>query len=110
MLFFRPHFHIICCLCVLLGCGTSAFAADVPCRFKADMESTEIQVVTNGKTIWSGSIDKLQTRTIPVPEGSFTVISKIYNQNLKTKGDVRTNAHTRQCLGDAVLVVPLFGE
>lgn len=109
-LFFRLPLHALWCLCVLLGCGTSAFAADVPCRFKAATESTEIQVLTNGKTIWTGSIDKLQTKTISVPEGSFTVISKIYNQNLKTKEDVRTSVHTQQCLGDAVLTVPLFAE
>ena len=28
----------------------------------------------------------------------FTVISKVYNQNLKVKEDVRTETHTRQCL------------
>ena len=36
------------------------------------------------------------------------VISKVYNENLKTMEDVRTDAHTRQCQDNAVLAIPLF--
>ena len=55
-------------------------------------------------------MDKAQTKTISVPEGPFTVISKVYNQNLKAQEDVRTEAHTRQCRNDAALAVPLFQD
>jgi hypothetical protein len=99
-------------LCTIFGIlvWKTAFAADVPCRFKAQNETTEIQVLSNGKTHWTGSIEKLQTKTISIPEGPFTVISKIYNQNLKMKEDVRTDAHTQQCLEKVELMVPLFSD
>jgi hypothetical protein len=84
-------------------------AADVACQFKAESETTEIEVLSNGKTQWTGTIEKLQSKTISIPEGPFTVISKIYNQNLKMKEDVRAETHTRQCLDNA-LSVPLFSE
>jgi hypothetical protein len=74
------------------------------------METTEIHVLVDGKTLWAGSIEKTQTKTIPVPEGAFTVISKVYNQNLKAQEDVRAEAHTRQCRNDAALAVPLFQD
>jgi hypothetical protein len=88
----------------------NAFASDVPCRFKAATEPTEIHVMANGKTLWTGPIEKLQTRTISIPEGPFTIISKVYNENLKAKEDVRAETHTRQCRDNAVLTVPLFQE
>jgi hypothetical protein len=94
----------------LIGVCDVLLAAEVPCRFKAESETTEIQILSNGKTQWTGTVDKLQTKTISIPEGPFTVISKVYNQNLKVKEDVRTETHTRQCLEHVVLSVPLFSE
>jgi hypothetical protein len=85
-------------------------AGDVACQFRAATETTEIHVVANGKTLWTGPIEKLQTKTISIPEGPFTVISKVYNENLKTTEDVRTETHTRQCRGNAALAVPLFQD
>lgn len=90
--------------------GQVAFAADVPCQFKAPGDTTEIHVLANGAILWAGSIEKLQTKTVSVPEGAFTVISKIYNENLKRKEDVRAEMHTRQCRGNAPFTVPLFPE
>lgn len=66
-----------------------AVAGEVPCHFKAAMETTDIHVLADGKLLWSGSIERTQTKTVSVPEGPFTVVSKVYNQNLKTKEDVR---------------------
>ena len=87
-----------------------ALASDVSCQFKATSDTTEIHVVANGKMLWAGPIEKLQTKTISIPEGPFTVISKVYNENLKTMEDVRTDTHTRQCQDNAVLAVPLFPD
>ena len=86
-----------------------AFAGDVACQFKA-METTEIHVLADGKTLWAGSIETQQTKTVSVPEGPFTVISKVYNQNLNAKEDIRAEAHTRQCRDTATLTVPLFQD
>ena len=86
-----------------------AVAGDVACQFKAT-ETTEIHVLADGKTLWAGSIEKQQTTTVSVPEGPFTVISKVYNQNLKAREDVRAEAHTRQCRDTAALTVPLFQD
>ena len=86
-----------------------AFAGDVACQFKAT-ETTEIHVLADGKTLWAGSIEMQQTKTGSVPEGPFTVISKVYNQNLKAKEDVRAEANTRQCRDAAPLAVPLFQD
>jgi hypothetical protein len=112
---------VVCTLTVVSGCILSlgfvvtalpemALASDVPCQFKATNDTTEVHVVANGKTLWTGSIEKLQTTTLSIPEGPFTVISKVYNENLKTTGDVRTDTHTRQCRDNAVLAVPLFQD
>jgi len=97
--------------CVLLGTVSSepVLAGEVPCNFRAT-ETTEVHVLADGKTLWAGSIEKTQTKTVSVPEGPFTVISKIYNQNLKAKEDVRVEVHTRQCRGGAALGVPLFQD
>jgi hypothetical protein len=99
-------------LCSVLAGAASqpAFASDVACQFKAVTDTTEIQVVANGKTVWTGPIEKSQTKTVSIPEGPFTVISKVYNENLKTKGDVRAESHTRQCRENAVVNVPLFED
>lgn len=97
-------------LSAIIGVCDVLLAADVPCRFKAMSEGTEIEILSNGKKHWTGTIDKLQSKTISIPEGPFTVISKLYNQNLKIKEDVRTDTHTRQCLEHNTLSVPLFSE
>jgi hypothetical protein len=102
--------YVLLCSGLLLALGEVAVAGDVQCRFKAETETTEVHVLSDGKPLWAGSIEKLQTRAVSVPEGPFTVISKIYNQNLKMKEDVRTEMHTRQCLENATLIVPLFPD
>ena len=84
-----------------------ALAKNVSCQFKAT-ETTETHILADGKTLWSGSIEKLQSKEISIPEGSFTVLSKVYNPNLKAKEDIRAEAHTQQCRDSAVLTVPLF--
>lgn len=90
--------------------STTVEASEVSCQFKAATDTTEIHVVANGKTLWAGPIEKSQTKTVSIPEGPFTVISKVYNENLKTQGDVRAESHTRQCRDNAVLSVPLFQD
>ena len=92
-----------------IGVCDTLFAADVQCRFKAESETTEIHIVLDGKTLWAGTIEKLETKAISIPEGPFTVISKVYNPNLKAKGDVRSDSHTQICR-DQTLIVPLFYE
>lgn len=92
---------------VTMGVPTTLFAADVQCRFKAESETTEIHIIKDGKTHWAGSIEKSETKAISIPEGPFTVISKVYNPNLKNKEDVRSDSHTRLCL-EQTLIVPLF--
>ena len=57
----------------ILGVCDALFAADVPCRFKAEMETTEIHILSDGKTLWTGSIEKLQTKTISIPEGPTAI-------------------------------------
>jgi hypothetical protein len=95
---------------VFLLTSQKAFAADVPCQFQAPGDTTEIHVLANGAILWAGPVEKLQTKTVSVPEGPFTVISKIYNENLKRKEDVRAEMHTRQCRANAPFTVPLFPE
>jgi hypothetical protein len=92
-----------------IGLCDTLFAADVQCRFKAASETTEIHIVLAGKTLWAGTIEKLDTKVISIPEGPFTVISKVDNPNLKAKGDVRSDTHTQICR-DQTLIVPLFYE
>ena len=105
---------LVCILTVVLGCillfglvvtalPQISLASDVPCQFKATSDTAQIHVVANGKILWDGPIEKLQTKTISIPEGPFTVISKVYNENLKATEDVRTDTHTRQCRDNAVL-------
>ena|SRR5687767_3552995 len=92
-----------------LGVWETLFAADVQCRFKAESETTEIHIVRDGRTLWAGTIEKSETKAVSIPEGAFTVISKVYNPNLKAKGDVRSDSHTQICR-DQTLIVPLFYE
>lgn len=88
----------------------TGFGADISCKFKAATDPTEIMILSNGKNTWSGTIERDQTKTIAVPEGPFTVVSKIYNPNLLTNEDVRIEVHTRQCHNAVTLNVPLFLE
>jgi hypothetical protein len=103
-----PFLAFLCSLFVALPHTVSA--NEVSCQFKAATDTTEIHVLANGKTLWTGPIEKQQTKTVSIPEGPFTVISKVYNENLKTKEDVRTETHTRQCRDNAVFSVPLFQD
>ncbi len=61
-----------------------AFSADLACRFKTDTDPVEVQVFLGGKEHWRDKIQKGEIRTVSIPEGSFTIISKVYNPNLKT--------------------------
>jgi hypothetical protein len=96
-------------LVFLVTAVSTTLAADVQCRFKAESETTEVHIMKDGKTQWAGSIEKLETKVIPIPEGPFTVISRVYNPNLKNKEDVRSDSHTRLCR-EQTLTVPLFSE
>ena len=85
-----------------------SIAADITCRFKSPTEPVEISVLSNGSPIWNGKIDKDNPKSVDIPEGPFTVISKVYNANLKTTGEIRAEAHTRMCQKQGSLSVPLF--
>ncbi|WHZ25879.1 MAG: hypothetical protein OJF51_000674 [Nitrospira sp.] len=87
-----------------------AFSADIPCRLKANSESVEVQIVVGGKEYWHGTIQKDGTQHVSIPEGAFTLVSKMYNPNLRTYEDVRTETHTRVCLERPALSVPLFAD
>lgn len=81
---------------------------EVPCRLEAKTDRTEVDILSNGQTHWSGAIERHETKTILIPEGTFTVVSKIYNPNLKTEEDIRADAHTSMCRRQVALSVPLF--
>ena len=98
---------VIFVMSAVVGFSNPLLAAEVQCRFKAASEATEVHVLKDGQTQWTGSIEKGETKTISLPEGPFTLISKVYNPNLKTKEDVRADIHTRLCR-DQTLAVPLF--
>jgi len=95
---------------ILLFTAESAFSADVPCRFKANSESVEVKIVVGGKEYWHGTIQRDETQHVSIPEGPFTLVSKMYNPNLQTYEDVRTETHTRVCLERTALSVPLFAD
>jgi hypothetical protein len=97
-------------LALAVGVAETADAGDVSCRFKAETDRTEIAVVWDGHTGWSGTIDKGDSKEVQIREGPFTVLSKVYNPNLKTKEDVRTQAHTQMCRDQVALSVPLFPD
>ena len=101
-------FIFLTSLLFLMGTVMSALAG-IQCLFKA-AETTEVHVLADGKTVWAGPIEKAQTKAVSIPEGPFIVISKVYNPNLKAKEDVRAEAHTRQCLDNSVLSIPLFQD
>ena len=96
-------------LATVLGVTSTTLAADVHCRLKAETEATEVHVLKDGETKWAGSIEKQETKTISMPEGPFTMISKVYNPNLKRKEDIRAELHTRLS-EKQTLIVPLFPE
>ena len=106
---FTANRLVVCVILVVVGFSSTVLAADVQCRFKAESEATEIHVIRDGQTQWAGSIEKSETKTISIPEGPFTLISKMYNPNLKRKEDVRAELHTRLC-EKQTLTVPLFPE
>jgi len=85
-----------------------AFAANVACRFKAEIEPVDVEVLVGGKEQWRDKIQKGETKTVTIPEGDFIVISKVYNSNLKATEAIRTEAHTRMCAQQDPLSVPLF--
>ncbi len=93
---------------VAIGAGERLSGKEVPCQLEATMDRTEVNILSNGKTHWSGAIEKNETKTVLIPEGPFTVVSKVYNPNLKTQEDIRTDAHTRMCREQVALSVPLF--
>jgi hypothetical protein len=93
---------------ILVGFATSAVAADVPCIFKAQDDRLDVTILIGTRTIWSGTLGKAETKTLDVPEGAFTVISRVYNPNLDRKEEVRASAHTNQCKQKQPLLLPLF--
>ncbi len=98
-------------VCALLSAPAfPVLAEDVACRFKADTDRTEVTIVYKGEPRWRGTLDKNQVQTVPIPEGPFTVHSKVFNPNLQTQGAVRTDAHTKMCRDDVALSVPLFPD
>ena len=100
---------LISVVLAVVGITNTVLAADVQCRLKAETESTEVHVLQEGETKWAGSIEKQDTKTISLPEGPFTIISKVYNPNLKRKEDIRAEVHTQLCRKQT-LTVPLFAE
>ena len=93
----------------IVGITNSALAADVQCRLKAETETTEVHILKDGETKWAGSIEKQDTKTISLPEGPFTRISKFYNPIVKRKEEIRAEVHTQLCQKQT-LTVPLFAE
>ncbi len=86
-----------------------AAAATTSCLLKAT-EPVDVTLLLEGKEYWQGKIPKGEQRTVTLPEGPFTVVSSVYNQNLKTTEDIRTEAHTRMCNQQSALSVPLFAQ
>lgn len=91
-----------------LGWAGAAVAADVSCRFVADSEAVEMTVLVGGREHWHDTIKKGESKTVSIPEGPFTVVSKVDNPNLKIKGDIRTDTHTMMCGQHTAISVPLF--
>jgi hypothetical protein len=95
---------------MLMTSGQLEAAPDVTCRLKSDAESVDVKIVVGKKEIWHARIPKDETKEVRIPDGPFTVISKVYNPNLQTQEDIRSEAHTQLCDGQAVLPVPFFGK
>ncbi len=106
----QMRFRSVILMSVILWMATPAFSADtpIPCRFKANSESVDIQIVVGGKEYWRGTIQKDATQPVAIPAGPFIVLSKVYNPNLRTDEVVRSETHTRVCLERTALSVPLF--
>ena len=58
-------------MAVILFMVEPAFSADIPCRFKANSESVEVQIVVGGKEYWHGTIQRDGTQHVSIPEGPF---------------------------------------
>lgn len=93
---------------ITFAIDTSAHAADVPCLFKSEGERVELTILVDEKVIGSETLARAETTTIAVPEGPFTVLSKVYNPNLETMGDIRAVSHTKACKPAQPISVPLF--
>jgi hypothetical protein len=66
----------------IIGLSASAYAADVSCQFKAQ-DQVDVTILIGEKTIWAGTLAKAETKTVTIPEGAFTVMSKVYNPNIE---------------------------
>ena len=105
----RPCMFLLACVSTAaITLIDSSSSADVSCQFKSDAESVDTKVIVNGKEYWHAMIQKGETKKLVIPEGPFTVVSKVYNPNLKAHEDIRTEAHTRLCTEQVALPVPLF--
>jgi hypothetical protein len=93
----------------ILGFAASAYAGELPCQFKSE-ERVDMTIMAGEKTIWSGTLEKAQTKTVTIPSGAFTVISQVFNPNLERKDDVRGTSHTNLCKDNKVIAVPLFSS
>jgi hypothetical protein len=93
----------------ILGFAALAYADELSCQFKSQ-ERVDMTIIAGEKTIWSGTLEKAETKTVTIPNGAFTVISKVFNPNLERKGDIRGTAHTNLCKDNRVIAVPLFSS
>lgn len=93
----------------IVGFAASAYAGEVSCRFKSQ-ERVDVTIMAGEKTIWSGTLEKAETKPVTIPKGPFTVISKVFNPNLERKGDIRGTSHTNLCKENQVIAVPLFAS
>ncbi|HJU06766.1 MAG TPA: hypothetical protein VJ692_16575 [Nitrospiraceae bacterium] len=90
--------------------ATTTGAAEITCSFKAQGETVELRIVADQQELWSGRLHKDERQTIRVPQGDFTVESRVYNPNLKTKETIVAHVHTKSCQSDRPMAVPLFPE
>jgi hypothetical protein len=93
----------------IVGFAATAYAGEVSCQFKSQ-ERVDVTIMAGEKSIWSGTLEKAETKTVTIPNGAFTVISKVYNPNLERKGDIRGTSHTTLCKKSHVIAVPLFSS
>jgi hypothetical protein len=110
MRFSQFLFSSLICMTILVGGVMPAVAADIPCAFKAQDDRLDVTILIDKRTIWSGTLEKAETKTLDVPEGAFTVMSRVYNPNLDRKEEIRASAHTNQCKEKQPLLLPLFPE
>ena len=93
----------------IIGFGETVYAAEVSCQFKAQ-DQVDVKILVGENTIWAGTLAKAETKTVAIPEGPFTVMSKVYNPNLERKGEIRGRSHTNLCKESQVFAVPLFSS